>query len=79
MIELSSLSHDTSKKQVAEQRRDEHLCSAEKFYSDIRLDTEMAKKNTHICTISFDFQQYLPLPHLPVGDLFYMGACIQHS
>lgn len=44
MIEFSSLSDNPSKKQVAEQRCDEHLCSAEKFYSDIRLDTEIAKK-----------------------------------
>lgn len=27
----------------------------EKFYSDIRLDTEMAKNNQHIRTITFDF------------------------
>ena len=60
MIELSFLSDNPSKKQAAEQRRDEHHCSVEKFYSDIRLDTEMAKKNTHISTISFDFQQNLP-------------------
>ena len=78
MIELSSLSHDPSKKQIAEQRHDEYLHSAEKFYSDIRLDTEMAKKNTHICTMSFDFQQNLPLPHLPVGDLFYMQQLWVH-
>ena len=32
----------------------------------------MAKKNDHVCTVTFDFQQNLPLPHLPVGDLFYM-------
>ena len=44
----------------------------EKFYSDIRLDTEMAKNNQHIRTITFDFQKNLPLPQLPVGDLFYV-------
>ena len=32
----------------------------------------MAKINKHISTFAFDFQQNLPLPHLPVGDLFYM-------
>lgn len=53
-------------------RHEEHLRSAEKFYSELRLDTEMAKMNKHVSTVTFDFQQNLPLPHLPVGDLFYM-------
>lgn len=78
MTELSSLNHDPSKKWIAERRRDEYLRSAEKFYSNIRLDMEMAKKNARICTMNFDFQQNLPLPHLPVGNLFYMQQLWVH-
>lgn len=66
----TSLRDDSSEKQAVEWC-DEHLCSAEKFYSDLHLDTE-CRKTTHIRTISFHFQQNLPLPQLPVGDLFYM-------
>ena len=38
----------------------------------MRLNTEVAKQSDHVCTITFDFQQNLPLPHLPIGDIFYM-------
>ena len=34
--------------------------------------THLAKLNAHIATVTFDFQQNLPLPHIPVGDVFYM-------
>lgn len=68
-IQLQSESSDSS---VVHERHEEHLRSADKFYSELRFDTDMAKKNAHTSTITFDFQQNLPLPHLPVGDLFYM-------
>ena len=77
MIELSSLSDNPSKKQVAEQRRDEHHRSAEKFYSDIRLDTEMAKKNTHISTVS-SISSRIYYYHI-VLHAAVMGARIWHS
>ena len=67
-IQLSE-SPETSSVQ---KQHEEHLRSAESFYSELRLDTEMAKKNKHVSTFGFDFQQNQPLPHLPVGDLFYM-------
>ena len=34
--------------------------------------THPAKLNAHIATVTFDFQQNLPLPHISVGDVFYM-------
>ena len=34
--------------------------------------THLAKLNAHIATVTFDFQQNLPLPHISVGDVFYM-------
>ena len=49
-----------------------HLCSAEKFYASLRVDTELAKESIHLSVITFDFQQNLPLPQVPVGDLFYL-------
>ena len=68
-IQLNSEGSDVN---TVQEKHKEHLRSAEKFYSELRLDTDMAKKNAHVVTITFDFQQNLPLPHLPVGDLFYM-------
>ena len=32
----------------------------------------MAEQNDHIYSISFDFEQNLPLPHIAVGDICYM-------
>ena len=56
-IELSSLQDRLAEKQDAQQRHKEHLRSAEKFYADLRLDTEMAKRNSHVSTITFDFSR----------------------
>ena len=50
----------------------EHLDSAERFYSDLRYSTELVKGDCHVLTLTFDFQQNLPLPHIPVGDMFYL-------
>lgn len=52
-------------------QKEEHLREAENFYSSLRTNTILAKQNSHIATITFDFQQNLPLPHIPVGEVFY--------
>ena len=49
-----------------------HLDSANAFYASLRQKTKLAKQDTSVYTVTFDFQQNLPLPHLPVGDIFYM-------
>lgn len=49
-----------------------HVSKAEVFYVDIRQKSEEAKlENSEIDVISFDFQQNMPLPHIPCGDVFY--------
>ena len=60
-----------SKLKVRKDHR-EHLDSAERFYADLRLNTALAKKDNSVFTMTFDFQQNLPLPHIPVGDIFYL-------
>ena len=72
MVKLSALPDGSQEKLATQEMHEDHLRSAEKFYSGLRFDTEMAKQNSDIRTVTFDFQQNLPLPHLPVGDLFYM-------
>ena len=59
-------------KQVLLSQREEHQLEAENFYSSLPTNTILAKQNSHIATITFDFQQNLPLPHIPIGDVFYM-------
>lgn len=41
------------------------------FYNDLKLFVEKAKSNKEIEVLSFDFQQNMPLPHIPCGDVFY--------
>ena len=71
-VKLTSLQEGSLAKKKAQDDKAEHLRCAERFYADLHVDTELAKKSEHVRTISFDFQQNLPLPHLPVGELFYM-------
>lgn len=44
---------------------------AELFYTDLRELSKIARANTDIEVLSFDFQQNMPLPHIPCGDVFY--------
>ena len=53
-------------------QKEDHLRQAENFYACLRTNTHLAKLNAHIATVTFDFQQNLPLSHIPVGDVFYM-------
>lgn len=62
---------DTQKVSLQAQKED-HLRRAENFYSSLRTNTQLAKLNSHIATVTFDFQQNLPLPHIPVGEVFYL-------
>ena len=63
--------NDTDKPRLLSQQEDHHR-EAENFYSSLRTDTKLAKQNNHIATITVDFQQNLPLPHIAVGEVFYM-------
>lgn len=49
-----------------------HVSKAEVFYTDLRQKTDEAKaENNKIDFIAFDFQQNMPLLHIPCGDVFY--------
>ena len=69
-VQLDAAS-DAIKVSVRQQKED-HLRKAETFYSNLRTDTRLAKGNVHIATLTFDFQQNLPLPSIPVGEVFFM-------
>ncbi len=49
-----------------------HLHMAQEFYSELRTCTSMAKEDGSIACLSFDFEQNLPLPHIPTNDIFYL-------
>ena len=49
----------------------EHRRTASQFYSRLNEDTDLAKSSDHIATLTFDYQQNLPLPHITCSDVFY--------
>ena len=48
-----------------------HKRKAQSFYTKLQEDTLKAQQDTTIETIAIDFQQNIPYPYLPVGEIFY--------
>lgn len=48
-----------------------HIEKAGIFYSDLKNMSKEAKTNPTLGVLSFDYQQNMPLPHIPSGDVFY--------
>ena len=55
-------------------QKEDHLRRAENFYTSLRTNTRLAKSTDHIATVTFDFQQNLPLPHIPVFTCTSSGS-----
>ena len=71
-------SADDGQKAALRAQKEDHLRCAENFYSSLRTNTSLAKENPQIRSVTFDFQQNLPLPHIPVGEVFYMRQLWLH-
>ncbi|KAE9534103.1 hypothetical protein AGLY_008839 [Aphis glycines] len=62
---------ETSKKNFETEKK-LHIMKADVFYADIKQKTLEAKIDTNkLEVLEFDYQQNLPLPHIPCGDVFY--------
>lgn len=48
-----------------------HQKKAEIFYTDLKQLSLEAKINANLEVLSFYYQQNMPLPHVPCGDVFY--------
>ena len=48
-----------------------HKKRAATFYDELKKCTTQAKESAEHETICFDFEQNIPFPHLPVGEIFY--------
>lgn len=48
-----------------------HKRRAKKFYTQIQNVTKMCAERDDVCGITFDFMQNLPLPDIPVQEIFY--------
>ena len=72
MIELKMKEEsDASTKARLEAEKQLHLRKAERFYTSMQEHSALAARDPTVATLAFDFEQNLPVPVLPVGDLFY--------
>lgn len=56
---------------ILETEKQIHISKAEFFYQDLKKYEAESKINNTTEVLCFDFQQNLPLPHVPAGDVFY--------
>lgn len=68
---LISTEKDTVKKNKWK-LKNYYMSKADVFYVDLRPKTDEAKvENSKIDVLAIDFQQNMPLPHIPCRDVFY--------
>lgn len=48
-----------------------HKRRAKKFYTQIQDVTKLCAERKDVCAITFDYMQNLPLPNIPVQEIFY--------
>ncbi len=49
-----------------------HKCKAKAYYNKLKNHTVEAEQDEEVDVLAIDFQQNIPYPHLPVGEIFYM-------
>lgn len=49
-----------------------HKRRSKKFYNELKTTRELCKSDESVCGLVFDFMQNLPLPDIPVQEIFYM-------
>lgn len=62
---------DVQSKSNLKTEKDIHLTKAQLFYTDLKELSTRARTHPNIDVLSFDFEQNMPLPHIPCGDVFY--------
>lgn len=62
---------DAHVKTALQTEKNLHIRKSESFYTALKEKTALAKTDNSIEVLCFDFQQNLPLPHVPAGDVFY--------
>lgn len=61
---------DVDQKLVLQSEKDLHVAKAELFYKDLKKYIKEAKiLDNKIEVLCFDYQQNLPLPHVPASDV----------
>jgi len=72
LVNLISTENDENIFKKMETEKLLHQSKADVFYSDLRQRTDEAKvEGNKIYVLAFNYQQNMPLPHIPCGDVFY--------
>ena len=77
----AEVSGNTANPERAQQLRTQkvdHIRSAQGFYNEIRVATDLAKQDNSVAALSFDYSQNLPLPYVPTGEAFYLKQLWLH-
>ncbi|KAL4718200.1 hypothetical protein ACJJTC_014059 [Scirpophaga incertulas] len=69
-IKQSNLSENAKRSVVAQLMI--HKRRAKKFYNKISSVQDLCKERDDVAAITFDFIQNLPLPHIPIQNIFYL-------
>ena len=67
----SSTANITQTVSEFEIEKEVHIRKEEVFYTDLKSFVQKSKLDKEIELLSFDFQQNMPLPHIPCGEVFY--------
>lgn len=71
-VKIKSTTLNKNAKRVAVAELLVHKRRAKKFYSKLQEVTQLCKEREDVMGIVFDYMQNLPLPHLPVQEMFYL-------
>lgn len=75
-IKQSNLSENAKRSVVAQLMI--HKRRAKKFYNKISSVQDLCKERDDVAVITFDFMQNLPLPHIPIQNIFYLRQLWVH-
>lgn len=71
-VTISNSHVSESAKKQAEINLKVHKARANKFYSTIKNTKDLSQRRDDMVGLCFDYMQNLPLPHVPVQDVFYL-------
>lgn len=77
-VKLKSKELNDTAKRVAAAELLVHKRKAAKFYNKIKCVKDLCDNNEHVEAIVFDYMQNLPLPFMPVNDVFYLRKVWQY-
>ena len=70
-VKINDASDPTQKERLQTEKQT-HIHAAEEFYTELGACTEMARESENVACLTFHFEQNLPLPHIPINNIFYL-------